>query len=186
MPRVAVPGGCDESAGTVLHYRRRQAEAGFGFSSAVYQHTGLPFRIVEAARYRTAQLNGCITCQTWRAERDLAPVLSAKGGNPAESFIARGDPAPDEAFYAAVEDWRNASVFSERERLAIEFAERMGLQPRSFEEDEPFWERMHQAFSDGEIVDLTLSVASWIALGRTLHVLQLDPQVCAAPALVQR
>lgn len=186
MPRISVPDEHrDAPIGFAVEYHApRQGAAGLGFTQAVYQETRLPFRVVEAARYRTAQINGCVTCQSWRAERDLPPSLARKGGDPAQSFVGRGDPAPDEEFYAAVEDWRSADLFSERERLAIEYAERMGLAPRSFEGDEPFWARMHAQFSDGEIVDLTLAVASWIAMGRTLHVLEIDPLVCpiAPPA----
>jgi hypothetical protein len=42
------------------------------------------------------------------------------------------------------------------------------------EGDEQFWRELHDAFSDREIVSMTLSIASWIALGRTVHTLELD------------
>jgi len=183
MARISTHGALTPDATALLHYRPAQAEAGFNFSSVVYQNTTLPFRLVEAARHRTAQINGCQTCQTWRAGRDLAPVLLAKGGDPQTSFIGRGEPEPDDSFYAEIDTWRTSKMFSPRERLAIEYAERMGTDPRSFEGDDPFWEQMHVHFTDEEIVDLTLSVGSWIAMGRVLHVLEIDPQVCAVPAL---
>jgi alkylhydroperoxidase family enzyme len=47
----------------------------------------------------------------------------------------RGE-APDEASYAAVIDWRTSNMFSYRERLAIEFAERLSLEPQGFARDE--------------------------------------------------
>ena len=78
--------------------------------------------------------------------------------------------------------WRTATIFSERERIAIEFADRMGQEPKSLAQDEAFWQRAHAHFSDKEIVDLTFSVASWIALGRMTHVLGLDTTCAIAPA----
>ena len=180
MPRVFVPEEVGDELMAVVHYYAPEAAAaGSGFSTAVYRNTKLSHRIVEAARYRTAQINGCQTCQTWRAGRDLAPVLATEN-DVHTSFVNVGAP-PDEQFYAAVEDWRTSPVFDERERLAIEYAERMGTDPHSFEADEAFWDRMHAAYGDAEIVDLTLSIASWMAMGRVMHVLDIDPQMCAVP-----
>ncbi len=182
MPRIFVPSThLDSPVDYVFgHHAQKQAAAGLMFSATVYKETLLPHRAIEAARYRTAQINGCITCQNWRAARDLSMVTGDSGDDSAKSFVERGDPAPDEAFYEAVEDWRNADadVFSPRERIAIEFAERMGAEPRSFEGDDDFWDRVHANFSESEIVDLTLAVASWIAMGRVMHVLEIDPKVC--------
>ena len=42
------------------------------------------------------------------------------------------------------------------------------------EGDESFWAQMHANFSDNELVDLSFSVASWIAFGRVTHALELD------------
>ncbi len=186
MPRVFVP---DESLSSpnvyVMNtYAPHIAKAAQGFAKAVYEGTKLPFRIVEAARLRTAQLNGCVTCQTFRAKRDLPASLGRLGGDVAGSYINRGDPEPDDAFYAALDDeWRNSPLFSSRERLAIEYAERMGTDPHSFDDDERFWEMMHADFADAEIVELTLCIACWMGLGRTRHVLDIDPAICAiAPA----
>jgi alkylhydroperoxidase family enzyme len=180
MPRVFVPDDqIDDAKAYVLqHYATDIAAAAVGFASTVYQRTQLPFRVVEAARIRTAQINGCRTCQTWRAARDLPASLAARGGDATRSFVGRGDPAPDDEFYDSIATWRTATNFDDRERLAIEFAERMGSDPHSFETADEFWSRMHSCFTDDAIVDLTLSVASWIALGRTLHALDIDPVMC--------
>jgi alkylhydroperoxidase family enzyme len=182
MAHVAIPEEyADEPRRIIDDLAPAMAEASHKFSSTVYQETKLPFRVVEAARIRTSQINGCQTCQTWRAERDLPPSLLRRGFDPSRSFVGRGDEPPDEAFYEAVADWETSPVFSERERLAIEFAERMGERPKSFEGDEAFWTRMRAAFTDAEIVDLTVAVGCWIGAGRTLHVLGVDPAVCAIP-----
>ncbi|MET0370673.1 MAG: carboxymuconolactone decarboxylase family protein [Sphingobium sp.] len=185
MTRIAIPDEYSDSpVGSVLaHYAPAIAAASRAYSQAVYQHSSLPFRIIEGARIRTAQINGCQTCQSFRAARDLPASIERAGGDVQASFLGRGDAVPDDAFYDAVADWRTASAFDERERLAIELAERMGLSPQSFEEDDAFWARMKAHFTDAEIVDLVMSVSCWIGAGRALHVLEIDPRICAIPEL---
>jgi alkylhydroperoxidase family enzyme len=154
--------------------------AATAFSMTVYRNVRLPHRVIEAARMRTAQINGCLSCQTWRAAEHLEATLTQAGDTARGTFIDdANDPAPDNAFYAAIDaDWRQSSVFSERERLAIEHAERMGENPHSFGDDDAYWTRMHAAFSDQEIVELTCAIASWISGGRIAHTLGVDPPMC--------
>jgi hypothetical protein len=77
----------------------------------------------------------------------------------------------DEDLYANVENLAFAG-YSEQERLAIEFAERFVYDHLRM--DDEFWSRLRAAFRDDEIMDLTLCVGSFLALGRTLVVLGLD------------
>lgn len=175
MPRVHVP---DEFAADPSSYvwgmvPEIGAAAG-AFSRAVYENSLLSHREMEAGRMRTAQINGCKLCLGMRAKRDLAGHLARSGGNPAKAVSERGDPAPDEEFYAHVAHWRTWPGFSERERLVIEYADRLGTAPQSMDEDEAFWAKMRACFSDAEIVDMTFSIGSWMALGRLTHVLELD------------
>lgn len=158
------------------NHAREIMKAADGFSKAVYQHSLLSLREFEGARSRIAQINGCIICQQFRAARDAGAMFAATGVRPAHLVTDNG-PAPDEAFYAAVEEWRGSSLFSSRERTAIEFAERFAEEPKLIAEDEDFWERAHTLFSDEEIVDLAHSVAAWVGLGRVAHVLGFD-SVC--------
>ena len=146
------------------------------FSKAVYQHSILSLREFEGARSRIAQINGCIICQQFRAATDAPSMFAATGMRP-DHLVTDNGPAPDEAFYAAVEQWRTSPLFSPRERLAIEFAERFAEEPKLIAADEAFWERAHALFSDAEIVDLAHSVAAWVGLGRVAHVLGFD-SVC--------
>ena len=157
------------------HAREIMAAAG-GFSKAVYQHSLLSLREFEGARSHTAQINGCVICQQFRAARDAQSMFAASGQRPAHTVVDNG-PAPDEDFYAAVENWRTSPLFSPRERTAIEFAERFAEEPKVIAEDEDFWARAHALFSDEEIVDLAHSVAAWVGLGRVAHVLGFD-SVC--------
>jgi alkylhydroperoxidase family enzyme len=186
MPRVFVSDEHTDEPSSYVHteYRPELSSALLHLGITIYEHTRLPARVVEAARVRTAQINGCRTCQTWRAERDLPGVFARRGRAGTDSFLYKGGSLPDSDFYAALDqNWRDSTVFNERERLAIEHAERMGIDPHSFDDAEDFWRRMHEHFDDGEIVDLTLCIAGFIAGGRFLHTLDIDPAICAmAPA----
>lgn len=157
--------------------------AASGFARSVYQYSRLSLREFEAARARTADINGCIICQGFRAGRDIGAMFAASDMRP-QTTVADNGPAPDEAFYAALPAWRTSRLFSEREALAIEFAECFGTEPKALAVDEAFWTRMRAAFSDAEICDLAHCVAAWVGLGRVAHVLGFD-QVClpfTAPA----
>jgi alkylhydroperoxidase family enzyme len=128
------------------------------FSLAVYAHTTLGLREFEAARLRIAQLNGCLFCLDWRTERDGLKV--------------------EEEFADAVAKWRTTDAFDERTRLAAEYAERYTLDHHGL--DEKFWDRMAAHYSQAEIVELTMSLGSWLAFGRLNRVLGLDA-MCVLP-----
>ena len=181
MPRVHVPEAhAHDPLGYVwTNYAAEISKAAAGYSLKVYETSKLSMREMEAARMRTAQINGCKLCLSLRAERDLAGHVERSGGD-VGMLAKRDNSAPDEAFYAEVANWKNSKVFSPREKLAIEYADRLGQAPQSMDEDEEFWANMHQHFSDEEIVDMTLSIGSWMALGRFAHVLHLDG-MCMMP-----
>lgn len=179
MPNVAIPAEfeADPSAYVWTHYAPEIGAAAGQYSLAVYENSKLSMREMEAARMRTAQINGCALCLTMRADRDLPGHIERSGGDAARAASIRDNTPPGEGFYSDVENWREAAGFSDRELLAIEFAERLGETPKGLKSDEDFWARMHKHFSDAEIVDMTFSIGSWIALGRLTHVLGLD-DVC--------
>jgi alkylhydroperoxidase family enzyme len=143
------------------------------FSRTAYESTLLSLREMEAARVRTAQIPGCMICTQVRAARDFNTQLSERDAAFKRAMRSRG-PDPDAACYAAIDRWRSSSSFTDRERLVMEYAELMGERPQAFAADEAFWRRVHDQFDDEELVDLTLSIASWIAMGRVLHTLGLD------------
>ena len=182
MPRIAVP---DELAHNPYGFASQThaipiMAAAAGFSHAVYRDSGLSLREFEGARMRTAQINGCMICRDFRAARDAGAMFTVPG-EPAQRSVINNGPAPEEDFYEAVARWRASPLFSERERLAIEFAERFAEQPQVLSQDEPFWARMHGVYADGEIVDLAHCVAAWIGLGRVAHVLGFDTVCLAMP-----
>ena len=72
-----------------------------------------------------------------------------------------------------------ASLLVETEQRAIEYAERFVLDHHTM--DDAFFARLRSSgFSDAEILDLTVCVGGWLALGRTLHVLGIDDS-CRLP-----
>jgi AhpD family alkylhydroperoxidase len=128
-------------------------DAWLSLSDAIYTKSSLPARLRECARTRIAQINQCQMCLGVRFDS-----LTAEG--------------IDAAMYDHVAEYATWSGYSEPERLAIEFAERFCLDHLSM--DDAFWERMHAAFSDDEILELGVSVATWVGQGRLTQVLGLD------------
>jgi AhpD family alkylhydroperoxidase len=122
-----------------------------------YQESILPAEERELARMRIAQINDCIACSDFRApsvlEAGIAPELY-----------------DNVAAYAAYPG------YTPRQRLAIEFAERFANEPATM--DDAFFGRLRRLFSDEEVLDLTLCVAVFLGLGRSLAVLGVD-QSCA-------
>ncbi|MFC8271013.1 carboxymuconolactone decarboxylase family protein [Streptomyces sp. NPDC057271] len=132
--------------------------AAANFSLSVYAHTTLGLREFEAARLRIAQVNGCLFCLDWRTDRDGEKV--------------------EDSFADAVTQWRTTDAFDDRTRLAAEYAERYALDHHGL--DEAFWTRMTAHYSQPEIVELTMSIGSWLSFGRLNRVLGLDA-VCVLP-----
>lgn len=133
--------------------------AAAGFAQSVYEHSTLGLREFEAARLRIAQVNGCLFCQDWRTERDGVKV--------------------EDTFPEAVTAWRTTRDLDDRARLAAEYAERYALDHHGL--DESFWTRFKAAYSDREVVELSMCLGSWIAFGRLNRVLGLDT-ACTLPS----
>ena len=156
---IDVPEGADP----IIHVWGRMVPgigpAAATFAQAVYDHSTLGLREFEAARLRIAQINGCLFCQDWRTERDGVKV--------------------EETFPDAVSEWRRTAELDDRARLAAEYAERYALDHHGL--DEGFWARMKGHYSDAEIVELTMSIGSWLSFGRLNRVLGLDT-ACVLPS----
>ena len=160
---IDLPEGLSEDTDPIL-YVWGEMVPGIGvaasrFATSVYQHTTLGLREFEAARLRIAQVNGCLFCQDWRTERD-------------------GEQVEDD-FAESVLGWRTARTFDDRTRLAAEYAERYALDHHGL--DDGFWTRMKAAYTDREIVELSMCLGSWLAFGRLNHVLGLDAE-CVLPS----
>jgi len=122
-----------------------------------YQQSILPADERELARMRIAQINDCAACSGFRAPSVLDAGVAAE-------------------LYDNVAEYATYPGYRPRQRLAIEYAERFANDHASI--DDSFMGRLQELFSDAEILDLTLCVAVFLGLGRTLAVLGVD-QSCA-------
>ena len=155
MPRLDV----DDDLGSWLMLRPEMG-AGLGaLSTAVYDKSVLPLREREMARMRIALANECEVC------RNTRDTLGEAAG-------------VDEDLYEHVPEWRTWPGYSERERLAAEFAERFASDHLGLREDDDFWNRLHAAYTDPEIVDLGICCALWLGSGRLMRVLDVG-QTCS-------
>lgn len=122
----------------------------------VYGKSALPAAEREVARMRIAQLNACGACSTFRAH-------SAR------------DAGVGEEAYCHVEEWRTYEGYTDRQRLAIEYAERFATDHGGI--DDAFFGRLRAAFDDAEVLDLTMCIAVYLGLGRSLTVLGITDHV---------
>jgi alkylhydroperoxidase family enzyme len=67
--------------------------------------------------------------------------------------------------------------FSDRETLALDYAEKLALAHHTVDDD--FFARLRGMFSDPEILELGMMIGQYIGFGRLLKVLDLEPRVCA-------
>jgi len=159
--RVDVPAGKDPLGWVWAEAAPGIGPAAMAFSDAVYGRSTLPLREFEAARTRIAQINQCHFCLDWRTDRDGERV--------------------DEALYGEIAAWRTSTVLTPRERLAAALAERFAVDHLTMDADDAFWSELRGAFSDAELVELTLCIGSWVAFGRLNHVFGLDT-ACVLPS----
>ena len=150
MARIDVPDGPGGDAAMVWSLRPEMAGMVDRMISTAYQRSKLPAAEREVARMRIAQLNACGACETFRGPSVIDAGIT-----------------DDE--YAHVEDWRTWAGYTDRQRLAIEYAERFAADHRMI--DDELFARLRAGFADDEILDLTLCCAVFVGLGRTLEVL---------------
>lgn len=77
-----------------------------------------------------------------------------------------------EEFYAAVSEWRTTSMFTDAERIAVEYAERFSLDHQGIDDD--LMGRLQEHWSPAEILDLTVCIGRHLAFGRLTAVLAID------------
>jgi len=160
MARIEIPEGKGDPEVRVWKLRPEMGIGAGTLSHAVYEQSILGVRERELARMRIAQINDCAICQQWRKTEGTADALT-------------------EDDFANVAEWRTYAGYSERERLAVEYAERFALDHHTL--DDAFYARLRANFTDAEVLDLTVCIGGWLALGRTLHVLGLDDSCAIAP-----
>jgi len=157
MARLDIPDGPGGEAAMIWSLRPQLGGMVERMIHGAYQQSVLPPEERELARMRIAQINDCVACSDFRApsvlEAGVAPEL-----------------------YDHVAEWASYPGYTDRQRLAICYAELFATDPIAMDDD--FFDKLRAAFTDPEILDLTLCVAVFLGLGRTLAVLGID-QSCA-------
>jgi AhpD family alkylhydroperoxidase len=153
VARIDVPDGPGGDAAMVWTLRPEMGGMVEQMIATVYQRSVLPASEREVARMRIAQLNACGACSTFRAP----------------SVVAAG---VTEDLYEHVHEAATHPGYTERQRLAVEYAERYATDHRGI--DDELFARLRSVFTDAEILDLTMCVAVYLGLGRALEVLGID------------
>ena len=153
MARLDVPDGPGGEAAMIWSLRPQLGGMVDRMIRGAYRDSILPAVERELARMRIAQINDCVACSDFRAPSVLDAGIAAH-------------------HYANVAEYATYPGYTARQRLAIEYAERFATAHASI--DDGFFGRLRDAFSDEEILDLTLCVAVFLGLGRSLTVLGVD------------
>jgi AhpD family alkylhydroperoxidase len=153
VARIGIPPGEGGDAVAVWGMCPDLGRAVTRMVDAAYNQSALPARTREAARMRIAQLNQCPVCLNFRAQ-------------------SVRDQGVSEDFYVHVGEHETSELYSEQERMAIAYAERFAVDHLSI--DDGFFAGLKQVFTDTEILDLTICLATFLGLGRMLRVLGID------------
>ncbi len=108
------------------------------FGDAVHHQSGLEQPMIELVLLRVSQINGCAYCIDMHSK-------DARAGGETEQRLY------------LVAGWREASLYSERERAALAWAEAVTKLGEHGVSDEVY-EQAHAVFSEQELVNLTLVV----------------------------
>lgn len=150
MPRIDIPAGDGPEATRALSLAPHFEEAINAKEKAVWA-SPMPRRLHELVRMRVAEINQCVLCMQWR------------------------NAWADEDALAAVSQYATSDLFTDAEKVAIEYAERFSTDSANI--DDAFMDRLKQHFSAAEIVDMTLVIGKYVAMGRFMQILDLD-QAC--------
>jgi AhpD family alkylhydroperoxidase len=138
-----------------LSLRPELANAVGVYDAAVWC-SALDWRLHELVRMRIAQINECTVCLSWRT-----PQAEAAG-------------VTDELL-TSVHLAGDVDGYTDAERVALEYAARFCRDSARI--DDALVARLREHFDDGEIVELRLVIAKYMAFGRFMQVLGLD-QTC--------
>jgi AhpD family alkylhydroperoxidase len=156
MARVDLPDGNQLEVARALQLAPHFAEVVAGYERAVAKST-LDRRMHELVRYRIAQLNQCTVCLNFRW--DAAGVTE------------------DE--HALVADHATHDEFTAVEQAALTFAELFATDSTAISDE--LVATLVENLGDAGLVDLTLVVGKYVAMGRFMQVLGLD-QACELDA----
>jgi len=144
--------GRDPALNGVMAHHPKFFEDYFSFYYPNHEQGLVESRVKELARLKIARLNGCQTCA-------MARYASATREGLDEACIAQLDLPGDE------------QSLSERESLAVEFAERMATD--HFSIDDAFIKALQEHFSPPETLKLGFMIGQYLGFGRLLVALGL-------------
>ena len=133
---------------TRLNYVKAAPEAYRAMSQLEHyvRNCGLEASLIELVKIRASQINGCAYCIDMHTK-------DARAAGESEQRIY------------LLSAWREAPFYNERERAALEWAEAVTLIAGDHVPDE-IYERVKPHFTDEELVNLTLAVATINAWNR--------------------
>ena len=108
--------------------------------SAVVDEAGLEKTLTELVKSRVSQINGCIYCLQFHLN------ASRKAGL-------------DEVKLDQLAAWRDSTVFTPRERAALQWAELLS-RPKSMHKATKHRDRLRESFTESELVQLTLTIGT--------------------------
>ena len=155
MARIDLPEGDELEVMRAFALRPDLAAGASAYDSAVWAST-LDWRLHELVRMRIAQINNCTVCLGWRTPQAIEAGVT-------DELLAGVDRAAE------------LDVYTDAEKVAIEYAARFATDSANIDDD--LIARMKQHFDSGEIVELTLVIGKYLALGKFMQVLGLD-QAC--------
>lgn len=77
-----------------------------------------------------------------------------------------------EELYANVAGWDTYPGYTDAERIAIEYAEKFATAHHAL--DDAFFERMREHYSDEQIMEIAVSVGTWLMMGRITMVMDVE------------
>jgi AhpD family alkylhydroperoxidase len=116
------------------------------------RNSGLEAPLLELVRIRASQINGCAFCLDMHTKDALAAGESAQ-----RLFL--------------LDAWRESPFYSERERAALAYTEAVTNIAQDGVNDK-VWDSLRAAFTEKEIVDLTMAVVTingWNRLAISMH-----------------
>ena len=156
MARIDLPPGDGLEVARALMLAPQFADVVAGYEKAVARTT-LDKRLHELVRYRVAQLNDCQVCLRFR-----------------------WDSGVDEDVHEQVAEWRTSNVFSQAEQAALSFTEQFCRDSAAIPDS--LITELAELLSPAQVVELTLVVGKYVAMGRFMQVLGLDQACDLSPA----
>lgn len=135
----------------IFAHRPRLAPAFTAFSATLHREAELPARLRELVRLRIAFHNQCRTCMSIR-------------------YAAARDDGVTEDLVCSLERPSEAPDLSEPERAALRFADLFATDHLAI--DDTVFADLRRHFDDGEIVELAMVSAHYVASGRLMAIMR--------------